>query len=90
MTNFVTTVRPVYEKLVQLRDDFSKADVNDPEEALEFIARLEAAEYDVLVSWAKSTRDINPTMLDEVESGRMKWYPALNEYLNRMLCAEGE
>lgn len=85
MTDFVTTVRPVYEKLVQLRDDFVKEEVHDPEEALETIARLEAAEHNVLVAWAKSTRDINPTMLGDVEAGRMKWYPALNEYLDRVL-----
>lgn len=86
-TDFVTTVRPVYEKLVQLRDEFTKADVTDPEEALETIARLEAAEHNVLVAWAQSTRDINPGMLGDVESGRLTWYPALGEYLGRVLYA---
>ena len=39
------------------------------------------------VAWAKSTREFNPTMLGDVEAGRIKWYPALIEYLDRVLYA---
>lgn len=83
-SKFVVKTRPVYEKLVELRDEFSKADISDPELALELIAGLEQAERNVLLTWAKATSDINPGMIGDVEAGRMKWYPALDEYLNRM------
>lgn len=88
MSKFVTQTRPVYEKLVEIRDQFTKADLHDPEDSLKWIADLEEAERQVLLAWANSTRDINPCMLGDVEAGRMKWYPALDEYLNRMFYSK--
>lgn len=84
-SKFVVDIRPVYEKLIELWDEFNKADISDPVLTLELIAGLKQAERNVLLTWAKATSDINPGMLEDIESGRLKWYPALDEYLNRML-----
>lgn len=84
-SKFVVETRPVYEKLVELRDEFSKADISDPELTLELIAGLEQAERNVLLTWAKATRDINPSMLGDVEAGRIVWSSKIERYLNRVL-----
>ena len=84
-SKFVVETRPVYEKLVDLWDEFSKADISDPELALELIAGLEQAERNVLLTWAESTVDVNPTMLDDVNSGRVVWCPSLNDHLSKVL-----
>ncbi len=84
---FVKEVTPVYKRLLVARERFYNLDTLKASHEMidSFINRIEEAEKAVLVAWAKATAAFNPGMLADVEAGRMRWYPALDDYMRRML-----
>ncbi len=87
MSEFELAVKPLYQKLIKTRQHFVDLDLDTAsvEDVQQYIYDIETGEHQVLLAWATSTSDINPGMVDDVCNGRMKWYPALDDYLKRML-----
>ena len=87
--NFVSAVKPVFRRLLLMQAEFRQLDVStlDIETLQQKLDALEAQEKRVMLAWARSTRDINPGFLADVESNRCRYTNAVESYLNRMFVA---
>lgn len=90
MSLFVEKVTPVFKNLMAVKTafrgrDFTSATREEIHRALNEIAE---AEYNVMLTWAKSTTDLNPGMVKEVEAGRMNYTLAIERHLTKTLLDE--
>jgi hypothetical protein len=71
------------EPLIQKQKAFTATDFKDVDEteAETLLNELESLEHDVMLAWAYSTQDMNPTMIKDVERGRMKLTISKKRYI---------
>ncbi len=83
--DFLSAVKPAYRRLLFMQIRFRQVDISTLSlEALQNeLDALEAQEKRVMLAWARSTQDINPGLLADVESGRCRYTNATEGYLNR-------
>lgn len=82
-SQFVGQTKPVMLELLDLKKRFRETEQS--ENSIDKINEIEKKEHDVLVAWAISTKDINPTMLHEVETGQCRYTSKIERYLIRVL-----
>lgn len=74
-----------YRRLLFMQIRFRQVDISTL--SLEAIQNeldaLEAQEKRVMLAWARSTQNINPGLLADVESGHCRYTNAIGDYLNR-------
>jgi len=84
---FTEAVKPVFIKLLEAEAafrDLDKVAIGTPGVLAE-LEKLEQMEKELLITWAKSTRDINPTMLRDVENNTLSYCPAIARSLVEIL-----
>lgn len=92
--NFVDAVKPVFIKLLAKKKAFKQLDICelslDTVKVVveEKIAELSCLENQVMMAWAESTRDINPSLVESVQRGSIHLDPATYAYLRRVLQLE--
>tara|TARA_R110002167_G_scaffold342343_1_gene551142 strand:+ start:242 stop:565 length:324 start_codon:yes stop_codon:yes gene_type:complete len=86
---FVIAMLPAFMSLQEKLHTFRTKDLSELNEhqIMTVLAKVEEAEHEVMLTWAESIRDINPTMYKDVVEGRLKFTPKTEEYLNRVIGA---
>ena len=86
-SQFVETVAPKFKELLKLKRHFRsiRLDELSPEQLRDKLAQLQTKEREVMSAWAKSTKEINPSMISDVEQGRCNYTLAKESYLRRVL-----
>ncbi len=82
-SQFVGQTKPVMLELLDLKKRFRETELS--ENSIDKINEIEKKEHDVLVAWAISTKDINPTMLHEIKTGQCRYTSKKERYLIRVL-----
>ncbi|HBX60548.1 MULTISPECIES: hypothetical protein [unclassified Methylophaga] len=80
---FEEQTKPVMIELLDLKKRFRETELTD--DCMTKIYEIEKKEHEVLVAWAISTKEINPTMLREVVKGQCRYTPKKEDYLIRVL-----
>jgi hypothetical protein len=90
MSLFVENVTPVFKNLMEVKAAFRNRDITGEtnEEIHQALNEIADAEYNVMLTWAKSTTDLNPGMLKEVKAGRMNYTLAIERHLQKTLLDE--
>lgn len=84
---FIEQTKPVLLVLLKMKAEFRKLMDNQDtptETVLEKLDEIERQEIKVLVAWAESTRDINASMLGDIERGQCRYTKKKETYLMRM------
>lgn len=88
-SGFLSAVQPAYRRLLFMNIRFRQLNVSTltVEQVIAELNALEAQEQRVMLTWARATRDINPGMIAEVETGNFRFTQAINDYLYKMFVA---
>lgn len=82
-SQFIEQTKPVMLELLDLKKRFQETELT--ENSLGMINKIEKKEHEVLIAWAISTKDINPTMLHEIKTGQCRYTSKKERYLIRVL-----
>jgi len=87
--SFIEAVKPAYHRLLFIQIRFRLLDISTltVEHVVSEIDAIDAQEKRVLLAWAHATKELNPSMLEEVETGRFRYTTAIGDYLQKMFVA---
>lgn len=90
MSLFVQNVTPAFKDLLAAKAAFRERDLSNAtvDEITKALDELKAAEKHVMLTWAKSTTDINPGMLEAVKTGRTSYMLSIERHLQKTLLGE--
>ena len=87
--SFIEAVKPAYRRLLYIQIRFRLLDLSTltVEQVVSELDAIDTQEKRVLLAWAHATKELNPSMVEEVETDRFRYTTAIGDYLQKMFVA---